>query len=419
MSLWFDKARKRWRYDFYVNKIRFAGFVIDPVTHKPIVKKSEAKLFVDGLKLTAKKAKSGERPRPGVFTLGMAMDTVAAKMEGKDEYRKYTKYIREFLSFYGVSTPISDINTARIQDYIDWALKQPNTIYVGGPTKQDSEDRKVRIGTKLRAPTTVKRHLNALHKAFGVANALIDPVTNAPFLQKIPDFPTVKTVKRLARPPEDALLGKMMVEAPPHLRDAIALSILMGYRKSEVFTQLTIDKVDLERRGVWLDGETTKGKRDEFVPANAEAMKILKRLIKQAKEVGQTRLILYWPAKLKNGKQPPPRPIKDAKTAWNTVRRKLGIKGRHRFHDLKAAYVTALAMNAAPRVVQELARHKSMATTQNYIRVADFAQRDAVEAIGKKRPILRLVDQDEKKKSTTKSQTGSPKQKGAPLSECA
>ncbi len=210
-----------------------------------------------------------------------------------------------------------------------------------------------------------------------------------------------------------------MAAAPQHLRDAIALSILMGFRKSEIFCALSIDNVNFERRGVWLDGERTKGKRDEFVPANEAAMDILTRLVAQAREHGERRLILYWPPKSKDGTQPPPRPIKDARTAWRTLRGKLGIEGRHRFHDLKAAYVTALALHAPARVVQELARHKSMATTQNYIRVADTAQREAVEAIGRKRAIFDVVSEAPAHKKAEKSQTPSPKQKSASLSKCA
>lgn len=49
-----------------------------------------------------------------------------------------------------------------------------------------------------------------------------------------------------------------------------------------------------------------------------------------------------------------------------------------RFHDSRAAYVTAVARSAPAPVVQELARHRDFETTLRYIRFADSAKRDAV-----------------------------------------
>lgn len=407
MSMWYDSARKRWRYDFQINKVRYAGIVIDPVLKTPVQQKTEAKMIVQGLRVAAAKRTPEEKPTPGAYTLGMAMNAVAADVEGKSEESKYNKYIREFLEFYGPTTPIAEITKMRIQDYINWALKQKIGVYVGGPRQQDSEERKVKKGERSRAANTVKRYLNALHKAFDIANATIDPVTQIPFLPRIPEFPSVATIKRIPRPPEDSLLIKMLAAAPSHLRDAILLSILIGFRKSELFENLEIDQVDFERHGIWMDGEHTKGQRDEFMPANEAAMEILTRLVKQSRKEGQTRLILYYPPKPKKGVAPPPRPIKDSRTAWRTLRKKFGIEKRHRFHDLRAAYITALAYQASPRVVQELARHKSMATTQMYIKIADPAQRSAVEAIGVNRGIIGGFSADVNKES----QTRSPKQK--------
>ncbi len=52
---------------------------------------------------------------------------------------------------------------------------------------------------------------------------------------------------------------------------------------------------------------------------------------------------------------------------------------KHRFHDTKASFVSAVALVAPAAVTQQLARHKSYETTCRYLRVADKAARRAVE----------------------------------------
>lgn len=393
MSLWYDKTRHRWRYDFVMRGQRFAGVAMDPVTGKPALTRTEAKIVVNALRVhAAEEVKGIALPRGDAFTLAMAMAEVGERMAGKAEEKKYRKYIREFLHFYGPATPIASIGTASIQEYVDWALKQRVDVYVGGPRKQKSGNLKTKQGVRTRSPSTVKRHLNALRKAFDVANSLCAPMTQQPYLARIPEFPQIRTIRRMARPLDDRLLARMIAEAPQHLRDVMTLSALMGFRKAEVFEKLEVSDVDFERCGVWLRGEETKGRRDEFVPANKASMKILRRLAAEAEAHDQQRLILYYPpVRKRDGYQPPPRPIKDARSAWRRLRRMFHIERQHRFHDLRATYITALAHQAPGRVVQELARHKSMTTTQSYIRIADEAQREAVEAIGVNRPMLRLV----------------------------
>ncbi|WP_454018781.1 tyrosine-type recombinase/integrase [Azospirillum sp. Marseille-Q6669] len=153
---------------------------------------------------------------------------------------------------------------------------------------------------------------------------------------------------------------------------------LMGFRKAEVFS-LTVDQVDLNNRGVWLAAEDTKAKRAEFVPANEEAIELLRRLIRQAKERQVPYLFAYQRGKPKDPTKAPWLPLKSPMKAWQNACKALGIK--HRFHDTKASYVTAVAHVAPAAVTQQLARHKSYDTTKRYLRVADEAARRAVDAI--------------------------------------
>ncbi len=58
-----------------------------------------------------------------------------------------------------------------------------------------------------------------------------------------------------------------------------------------------------------------------------------------------------------------------------------GLEGRHKFHNTKATFVTAVAIKAPAPVAQQLATHRDFETTQRYIRIADELTRNAVGSI--------------------------------------
>ena len=202
-----------------------------------------------------------------------------------------------------------------------------------------------------------------------------DPVTGQPLLILPPKIPKLKEPDALPRPISPVDLAKILAKAPEHLADAIKLCVLMGFRKHEVIS-LTQDHVDLGKRGVWLKGEETKGKRGEFIPANQQALDVLSKLVDQAKERKLQNLISY-----KHGKNGKWRAVKNFDSSWYRVLKACGLEGRHRFHNTKATFVTAVAMKAPAPVAQQLARHRDFETTRRYIRVSDELTRKAVESI--------------------------------------
>jgi len=52
---------------------------------------------------------------------------------------------------------------------------------------------------------------------------------------------------------------------------------------------------------------------------------------------------------------------------------------RWRWHDIRAAYITQVAVTSGAVAAQKLARHSDFKTTQGYIEVADQLMRDAAE----------------------------------------
>jgi hypothetical protein len=74
----------------------------------------------------------------------------------------------------------------------------------------------------------------------------------------------------------------------------------------------------------------------------------------------------------------------------NVIEEEFGA--RWRWHDLRAAFITHIAMTSGPMAAQTLARHTDFDTTRAYIAVADEAVR-AAAAKASERPALRLVGQ--------------------------
>jgi site-specific recombinase XerD len=143
--------------------------------------------------------------------------------------------------------------------------------------------------------------------------------------------------------------------------------------------------VDFDARGIRLRGEDVKDKEDAFLPGGKDAMQFLNRLVNQAKD-RKTRYLFTWRQPFKDQKRQavePWVPIKSPRKAWQTamavIEEKFGA--RWRWHDIRAAFITHVAISSGGVIAQKLARHSDFATTQSYIEVADEATRAAADRI--------------------------------------
>jgi hypothetical protein len=83
-------------------------------------------------------------------------------------------------------------------------------------------------------------------------------------------------------------------------------------------------------------------------------MALLSQLAVQAKERGQTRLITY-----RQGHFGQWRGIKSPRRAWKTAMKTVQAEfgARWRWHDIRAAFITQIALTSGPAAAQALARH--------------------------------------------------------------
>ncbi|PWC80806.1 tyrosine-type recombinase/integrase, partial [Azospirillum sp. TSH58] len=374
MTVFFDSSRERWRYDLRVSGKRYAGYCVDPDTGAHAATKTEAKRIEALVKAAALK----EAPVPAApveFTVSQMFMAYATRKKALKDWPNKQVYVADLGAYFDPDTPITDLTEQRIWEYIAWARAQPVMIYRGGPKARTPEEKAARYAPskdgRTRADSTINRYLVTLREALAIAHSLKDGA-GRPLLPEMPKVPKLAEAEHLPRPVSDDDLQAIMTAAPQHLADGIMLARLMGFRKGEVFS-LMVEQIDFVNRCVWLDAESTKAKRAEAVPANPEAIELLSRLVAQAKEWKVEHLFTY-----QHGEKGKRQPVKNPKRAWRTACKAAGVK--HRFHDTKASFVTAVAHVAPAAVTQQLARHKSYETTRRYLRVADTAARSAVEA---------------------------------------
>jgi integrase len=377
MTVYFDKERHHWRYHFERSKKRYCGYCLDaegnPVKSRSAAREAEA---------VAKRRIDIEPKmvRGDGVSLAMIVSAILPRLKMQAQWDDKRRYLREIVAYFGAEIPIAKIGQTDVDDYITYALSQPLKVWTGGPNRDPSgpeNERYWKDTGKKRSASTVNRYLPILREIFERAYNTRDPITSARVIAEVLKIVDLPEPKRRARPIPDAVLSKVLEKLPPHVVDAMLASLYFGFRRSEIF-HMEISDVDFERGGVWLAAEYVKDHEDAFLPGAPQAMAHMRKLVDQAKEREQTRLITW-------------RPMESPKTAWatamNDIEREFGR--RWRWHDIRAAYITQVAITAGPIAAQALARHSDFRTTQGYISVADETLRAGAK-MAAERPALAI-----------------------------
>jgi integrase len=391
MTVFFDKARKRWRFDFQLRGIRHARECLapngDPVTCKRAALESEA----EARRLAAS---SLELSPFAELTLAQIMNDLTEIWQHQTGWADRKRMVREILAFFGHATPIRAIDGARIQDYIAFAQTQPLRVWKGGPSKHGRNDcwSPHPAGT-TRGAATVNRYLPVLRAAFKRAYLTRHPVTRERAIEDIPVIEDLPELKRKARPAPDDVLVDLMDVLPVHVIEALKLTLLFGFRRSEAFS-LKLSQVDFQGGGIRLDAQHVKDREDAFLPGSSHAMQLLAQLSDQAR-TRKTQFLITWRGRVTRESKLATavwKPIKSPKTAWGTAMKVIEEKygRRWRWHDVRAAFITQVAMTCGAVAAQKMARHSDFKTTSSYIEVADAVMRSAAESASE-RPALGRV----------------------------
>jgi integrase len=382
MTVFLDKKRGRWRYDFELGGARYARECLDPAG-EPAASKRVASTIEAEAKRQARLVPNA--PRSADLTLAQVFNDLTEIWQKQPGWSDRKRMVRELLKFFGPATAVRDIDGATIQDYIAFALRQPLRIWVGGPRQKEKQTEKswsAHPTGKTRSPATVNRYLPLLRAAFNRAYQTRDPGTRERAIDDIPPIPKLAELKRKARPVPDEVLVDLMTTLPAHVVEALKLTLFFGFRRNEAFS-LTIGQVDGDAGGIRLEAKNVKNRTDAFIPGSRRAMQFLAQLADQARNRG-TRQLITWRGLVADEKKLAVatwRPIKSPKSAWTRAMGEIEKRygRRWRWHDIRAAYITQIAMTSGPIAAQKLARHSDFKTTAGYVEVADDVIRAAAE----------------------------------------
>lgn len=388
MTVHYNKARQRWSYNFTKNGKRYQGYCLDahgqPVTSKSAAKQAEG-VEKRRVEMEPKVAKSGE------LTVAMAIAALTPVWQLQANWFARKIQLRDIIAFFGADTPIASIDQARADDYKIRLQTTRMMAWKGGPLRDPADDANAGYWVetdKVRAPATINLYLGTLRQIFDRAAAHRDPATGLPAFTDLPKLKELRRPKRKGRPMPSQVSAEIMAIMPAHVVDAMMLTAFFGFRSGEAFSLKRTD-IDWDSQGIRLLAEDVKDDEDDFQPADLYALGYLWCLDMQAEARGTKELITWFDAKVKRFV-----PIKKPRSAWRRarafMRKKYGKTWR--WHDLRAAFITNVALESGGIVAQNLARHSDFATTQGYIQVADEMRRLAAGRISDRAQALAAAE---------------------------
>ena len=162
-----------------------------------------------------------------------------------------------------------------------------------------------------------------------------------------------------------------------YLADFIQLGLHTGMRKGEMLG-LSWDRVDFDRRMVYLTDLDQKNGKHGSIPLNEDAAEALERRSKHCEEFCPQS---QWVFANRKGDR-----IANIRKGFTTACEKAGIEDFHP-HDLRHTCAAWLVQDGVDiRVVCELLRHTTIQVTMRYAHLSSKNVREAVERLSQFRP---------------------------------
>lgn len=218
---------------------------------------------------------------------------------------------------------------------------------------------------KHNSSRTLARSLAAIRQFYNFMSTTNSSMENptvkieTPLIEKsLPDFLTAKEV--------DALLGSISEDEVFELRDKTIFELLYscGLRISEA-VELTLGEFDFINRFITVKG---KGNKERIVPISNEAVRLMKKYLKESRPVIIGNRISDYIFISKKAEK------LNRKSVWRLLKgyvERTDITKNITPHTLRHSYATHLIENGADlRSVQELLGHVDISTTQIYTHLA-------------------------------------------------
>lgn len=188
----------------------------------------------------------------------------------------------------------------------------------------------------------------------------------------------VKEIKRVARfmtPQqfEQFIDGTRYAQFPQHgcvtaidwWKSLCGFLVLTGWRRGQAMSLLW-QNVNLQTGHVFVDGEDTKGGRDEDVVIHDAAMDMIRSLLPLRAKYGPESAVFHFPNDIRTLYVDMHR-IQDESGCIPAFDRKNDYQPHYGFHDFRRSFATWNAGRFSSEELQQLMQHKNAATTQRYV----------------------------------------------------
>ncbi|WP_398482286.1 tyrosine-type recombinase/integrase [Tardiphaga sp.] len=358
MSVYKSKKSPFWQYDFQHKGRRFYGSTECTTRREAAkfegVKREQAKALVKAMRLSEG---------------SLAIDDVASRLwEQKGQHDAAPDAteanLARLVEFFGGMTHLTEIDHNDAQRMVSWRR--------GHRVKGRKNAPLISNATVNRSATKVLQRLFTFAKAGG---ARFD---HEPKWKELLLPEPVERVRELQDSEADAFDGAMRDDYAPFF-DFVRAS---GLRQKECIT-LRWSEVNFGTRQIVRLG---KGGRRVVFPITDTIREILFPLQGQHDEFVFTYVAVYGNKKLGRVRgQRYPLTLTGAKTAWQRLRAKAGVKD-FRFHDYRHDFGTKLLRATGNlKLVQKALNHKDIKSTMRYAHVLDEDVASAVEAVAKSR----------------------------------
>ena len=424
-SVYKDKRRNRWRIEFVYNGRRYSKIAFnrngEPASNRDDAVRAAAR-FKDSIEFpetmvtanTSAVATGSKRPRPrhemlapaastcvqalgnavgpSEYKLSEAVVAYGAASAGLKSWRTIQGYLATILNFYGADVPLSSIDEVKIEEFRNWLASSPIVDYRGGvvppeasrlnemyrprvrktgdtmSTASVEDQRGALVEYETRSPSTVRKYLKALRAVMVAASNKTDPNDpyQRPYLRSVPAFKKLRDPKGTPRPFPVGQLNAVLKQLPAHARAVVLGAVLTGWRRGQVCSA-QIDWLSDERQALRHDA-FNKGNREGWTPLSPSGYALFVKLREHAEAIGSRYFINYFDPSIKRW-----RPVKNIERTWLRALEVVGLRGKHRFHDLKAMVLTTMAKGGIdPKTVQMIGQHADIETTMAHYIDADI-----------------------------------------------
>ena len=188
--------------------------------------------------------------------------------------------------------------------------------------------------------------------------------------------------KALMPEQESRLLEEAVRTRSGIMRTFVPVSLLTGMRSTENRT-LRWEQLDFANRVVTVGRAKSSSGTGRQIPMNDDLVGVLSAHAHWfTRRFGETKPEFYLYPFGKPGTEDPAKPITDISSAWDTLRKRAGV--RCRLHDLRHTVATKMAEAGVPEsTMLALLGHMSRAMLERYSHIRMAAKRLAVETLSR------------------------------------